>query len=281
MSLDGVIAGPDDAMDWVFSYERPTPAGEEVIETTSAILAGGEGSPACRCWWHWTEQALPPAVGASHQHVFADATVTRRKRSSLGGAGATPFELGGRGPCTRATEYVGSRRDRGLFGLRHTGPPSWPGPSSAAARDDRPAPDHVIHGVRRSGVPGQLRHRGRPVLSRAGPAAALRTSPLPSSSRSPTAMDAALAGPVLCPDVWPYRLSEAELTAYLHDARAVLFRRTVPCPRWLEPACLRAGTRGHAPASKLVGAAAPNRNRRTDAGAQGEWCGARRWGRRS
>jgi hypothetical protein len=70
MSLDGVVAGPDDAMDWVFSYERPTPAGEEVIETTSAIPAGGEGSPACRCWWHWTEQALPPAVGASHQQCL-------------------------------------------------------------------------------------------------------------------------------------------------------------------------------------------------------------------
>jgi dTDP-4-amino-4,6-dideoxygalactose transaminase len=40
--------------------------------------------------------------------------------------------------------------------------------------------------------------------------------------KEPTAMDAARTGPVLCPNVWPYRLSEAGLTAYLQDAKAVL-----------------------------------------------------------
>ena len=40
MSLDGFITGPDDAMDWVFSYKGTTPAGNEVIRTTGAILAG-------------------------------------------------------------------------------------------------------------------------------------------------------------------------------------------------------------------------------------------------
>jgi len=36
MSLDGFIAGPGDAMDWVFANA----AVEEVIQTTGAILAG-------------------------------------------------------------------------------------------------------------------------------------------------------------------------------------------------------------------------------------------------
>jgi dihydrofolate reductase len=42
MSLDGFIAGPGDAMDWVFKYPgpKPSPAGAEVIRTTGAILAG-------------------------------------------------------------------------------------------------------------------------------------------------------------------------------------------------------------------------------------------------
>jgi dihydrofolate reductase len=41
MSLDGFIAGPDDAMDWVFEYPPgPNPVVEEVIRTTGAILAG-------------------------------------------------------------------------------------------------------------------------------------------------------------------------------------------------------------------------------------------------
>ena len=42
MSLDGFIAGPGDAMDWVFNVPgaTPTQAGAEVIRTTGAILAG-------------------------------------------------------------------------------------------------------------------------------------------------------------------------------------------------------------------------------------------------
>jgi dihydrofolate reductase len=40
MSLDGFIAGPDDAMDWVFRYVGPNSAVDEVIQTTGAVLAG-------------------------------------------------------------------------------------------------------------------------------------------------------------------------------------------------------------------------------------------------
>jgi dihydrofolate reductase len=40
MSLDGFIAGPDDAMDWFFEHAEPNPAVDEVIRTTGAILAG-------------------------------------------------------------------------------------------------------------------------------------------------------------------------------------------------------------------------------------------------
>lgn len=40
MSLDGFIAGPDDAMDWIFEYEGRSSTVDEVIETTGALLAG-------------------------------------------------------------------------------------------------------------------------------------------------------------------------------------------------------------------------------------------------
>ena len=42
MSLDGFIAGPDDAMDWVFDYfsEASNETAREVIDTTGAILMG-------------------------------------------------------------------------------------------------------------------------------------------------------------------------------------------------------------------------------------------------
>jgi len=40
MSLDGFIAGPDDAMDWAFGHGPAGPVADEVMETTGAILAG-------------------------------------------------------------------------------------------------------------------------------------------------------------------------------------------------------------------------------------------------
>jgi dihydrofolate reductase len=40
MSLDGFIAGPDDAMDWVFEYPEPNAAVDEVIQKIGAVLAG-------------------------------------------------------------------------------------------------------------------------------------------------------------------------------------------------------------------------------------------------
>jgi dihydrofolate reductase len=40
MSLDGFIAGPDDAMDWAFKVSGPSRIADEVMNTTGAILAG-------------------------------------------------------------------------------------------------------------------------------------------------------------------------------------------------------------------------------------------------
>jgi dihydrofolate reductase len=40
MSLDGFIAGPDDAMDWVFGYDDPNPVVDEFISSTGSILIG-------------------------------------------------------------------------------------------------------------------------------------------------------------------------------------------------------------------------------------------------
>ena len=40
MSLDGFIAGPDDAMGWVFDYSGSDPVVDELIGRTGAVLAG-------------------------------------------------------------------------------------------------------------------------------------------------------------------------------------------------------------------------------------------------
>jgi dihydrofolate reductase len=44
MSVDGFIAGPDDAMDWAFRVSGRSPLADEMKETTGAILGG-------RRWW--------------------------------------------------------------------------------------------------------------------------------------------------------------------------------------------------------------------------------------
>lgn len=40
MSLDGFIAGPGDAMDWVFEHPAPNETASEIIETTGALVVG-------------------------------------------------------------------------------------------------------------------------------------------------------------------------------------------------------------------------------------------------
>jgi dihydrofolate reductase len=40
MSLDGFIAGPGDAMDWVFEHAGPNAVAAEVVETTGALVVG-------------------------------------------------------------------------------------------------------------------------------------------------------------------------------------------------------------------------------------------------
>jgi dihydrofolate reductase len=65
MSLDGFIAGPDDAMDWVFDYvsEGSNETAGQVIETTGAIIMG----------WHTYEvedRNRPGIYGGAWQGPF-------------------------------------------------------------------------------------------------------------------------------------------------------------------------------------------------------------------
>ena len=51
LSLDGFIAGPDDAMDWIFGYAGPNETVDEVIRMTGALpppREGGRAPRACR-----------------------------------------------------------------------------------------------------------------------------------------------------------------------------------------------------------------------------------------
>jgi dihydrofolate reductase len=51
MSLDGFIAGPDDAMDWAFEYGEASPLADEVMKSTGAIVAGRRWYELARRRW--------------------------------------------------------------------------------------------------------------------------------------------------------------------------------------------------------------------------------------
>jgi dihydrofolate reductase len=63
MSLDGFIAGPGDAMDWVFGYDDPNPLIDEIIASTGALLVGRNTYEAGRKPGQ-AEQATEPFGGA-------------------------------------------------------------------------------------------------------------------------------------------------------------------------------------------------------------------------
>ena len=67
MSLDGFIAGPDDAVDWVFEYVEPSAADDEVIKTTGAMPGAG----AATTWARETQaKKAAPYGGAWTGPVF-------------------------------------------------------------------------------------------------------------------------------------------------------------------------------------------------------------------
>jgi dihydrofolate reductase len=92
MSLDGFIAGPDDAMDWVFKYDYPDSLIAGIIESTGAILAGrntfeagrkaGQPEEATEAFggaWHGPQFVLthrPPAHEPDESVTFLSGDIT-------------------------------------------------------------------------------------------------------------------------------------------------------------------------------------------------------------
>jgi dihydrofolate reductase len=92
MSLDGFIAGPDDAMDWVFRYDYPDSLIAGIIESTGAILAGrntfeagrkaGQPEEATEAFggaWHGPQFVLthrPPAREPDESITFLSGDIT-------------------------------------------------------------------------------------------------------------------------------------------------------------------------------------------------------------
>ena len=121
MSLDGYIAGPDDAMDWVFEYETPAMAWE-VMEATGAILAGrgsyevgrrdaGKGSgEAYGGAWSGPEFVLthrPPVSPSESSVTFLSGDIEEAVATALEAAGGRNLEVLG-------ADLTGQCLERGL-----------------------------------------------------------------------------------------------------------------------------------------------------------------------
>lgn len=102
LSVDGFIAGPDDAMDWAFAYPDPVPEAEEVIERTGAILCGrrtydvgrkpGQRQEATEPFggaWHGPQFVLthrPPADEPDPSITFLSGDIETAVRTALAAA---------------------------------------------------------------------------------------------------------------------------------------------------------------------------------------------------
>lgn len=104
MSLDGFIAGPDDAVDWVFEYVEPSAADDEVIKMTGAMLGGrrsydvgkrdaGKESGTLRRGLDWTGVRAHP-VAARRAPVGSSFDVCRaRVRARVDAAGGDDLDV--------------------------------------------------------------------------------------------------------------------------------------------------------------------------------------------
>ena len=156
MSLDGCIAGPEDAMDWVFRFADPGRHADEILRSTGAILAGRRSFDVGRKPGELPE-ARKPFGGASHR--LRDRRRSWRPRALSIDDHRPPSRPGfGRSARPRLRRTVGDR-----IGLRRTEDPP--------AR----APDRAGFEAGRTRQPGDL---GTPVLS-------LRHSHLDVGSRRP------------------------------------------------------------------------------------------------
>lgn len=113
MSLDGFIAGPDDAMDWVFKYDYPDSLVGEVIESTGAILAGrntfeagrkaGQPEEATEAFggaWHGPQFVLthrPPAVEPDESITFLSGDIAVAVATARAAAGRRDLLILGAG----------------------------------------------------------------------------------------------------------------------------------------------------------------------------------------
>ncbi len=110
MSVDGFIAGPEHAMDWIFEYDDEIPMADEVMNATGAILAGRnaydvgerserpETSEAYGGRWQGPEFVLthePPAEPSNPKLIFLSGDVGEAVEIALAAAGGRNLEVFG------------------------------------------------------------------------------------------------------------------------------------------------------------------------------------------
>ena len=109
MSLDGFVAGPDDAMDWVFEHTTPE-AYPDVMHATGAMLCGrrtydvgqrdaGAGKPSGDAYGGlWSGPVFvmthrPPSRPPDSQHTFVSGDIAAAVATAKAAAGDSDLEV--------------------------------------------------------------------------------------------------------------------------------------------------------------------------------------------
>jgi dihydrofolate reductase len=109
MSLDGFVAGPDDAMGWTFGAGLgPSPAASAMIEGTGAILAG-------RRWYDLSlvREDWAPYGGAWHGAILV---LTHRPAAQPPGGGTVTFLGGDIRDAVETARVAAAGKDVVIFG---------------------------------------------------------------------------------------------------------------------------------------------------------------------
>jgi len=95
MSLDGFVAGPNHAMDWMTGFSLRPGLVQEYVETTGAVLGGRDGLCLPRCQQHLRRRMAGPGV-RPHAPSGRRAARQRRHFPELRCGRGAPNRAGGR-----------------------------------------------------------------------------------------------------------------------------------------------------------------------------------------
>jgi len=109
ISLDGYIAGPDDAMDWAFAHGRPTALADETMKRLGATLAG-------RRWYELAKERWNGVAGIYGGAYAGPVFVLTHSAPNEGADPRIRFISDGIERAVATAQSAAGEKDVGIFG---------------------------------------------------------------------------------------------------------------------------------------------------------------------